>query len=481
MPRTRLAGTLALPGTGFLVPGWAGWRYGCLVRGSRGRSPSPVTGFLVPGWAGWRLRMPRARLAGTLALPGSGLPRAGVGRLAFTDASYAARGDARPPRERIASCRGGQVGGHGCLVRGSRGRSPSPGADSSCRGGQVGVHGCLVRGSRGRSPSPGPDCLVPGWAGWRSRMPRTRLAGTLALPGTGSSCRGGSGWRSRMPRARLAGTLALPGTDCLVPGWAGWRSRMPRARLAGTLALPGDRIPRAGVGQVGVHGCLVRGSRGRSPSPVTGCLVPRVCQTMTFYGCLVRGSRGRSPSPGPVASCQGGRLAFTDASCAARGDARPPRDRLPRAGVGQVGVHGCLVRGSRGRSPSPGTVASCRGVQVGVHGCLVRGSRGRSPSPGPVASCRGRSGWRSRMPRARLAGTLVVSLSNGARPPRDRLPRAGVVGRRSRMPRTRLAGTLALPGTGCLVPGCSDRRSRMPRARLAGTCREPVERRSPSP
>ena len=133
--------------------------------------------------------------------------------------------------------RGGQVGMDGCLVRGSRGRSPSPVPVSSCRGGQVGMGGCLVRGSRGRSPS-------------RRRMPRAgvgRLAWAVASyaargdarpPGDGCLVPGWAGWHGRLPRTRLAGTLAFPGDGCLVPEWASWRGRMPRTRLAGTLALP---------------------------------------------------------------------------------------------------------------------------------------------------------------------------------------------------------------------------------------------------
>ena len=218
-------------------------------------------------------------------------------------------------------------------MRGSRGRSPSPRPDCSCQGVRLFAHGCLVRGSRGRSPSPVADF----------------------------SCRGGSVSRSRMPRARLAGTLALPD----------------------------GRIPRAGVGRLYVHGCLVRGSRGRSPSPIAGFLVPGWSVIrVTDASCAARGDarppRDRMPRAEGVLV-----MRCTDASCAARGDARPPRYRMPRAGVVRLCVHGCLVRGSRGRSPSPVADSSCRGCSVS----------------------------RSRMPRARLAGTCREPGSNDARPP----------------------------------------------------------------
>ena len=176
---------------------------------------------------------------------------------------------------------------------------------------------------------------------------------------TDASCRGGYVGHARISRARLAGTLALPGDGCLVPGGVCWSCTDFSCAARGDARPPRGRMPRAGG----------------------------VMLACTDFSCAARGDarppRGRMPRAGE------GMLACTDFSCAARGDARPPRERMPRAGGVMLVMHGFLVRGSRGRSPSPGTDASYRGGYVG----------------------------------------------------------------HARISRARLAGTLALPGNGCLVPG----------------------------
>ncbi len=173
-----------------------------------------MTDSTCEGLALGAYRVPRARLAGTLALPMAGFLGHGVGIGCIAGASCAARGDARPPRNRIPRAWGWPWVHSGCLVRGSRGRSPSPNRIPRAWGWPSVHSGCLGRGSRGRSPSPKPDSSGVGLALGAYRMPRARLAGTLALPKPDSSGMG------------------------LAWGWH-W-----------------------------VHsGCLGRGSRGRSPSP----------------------------------------------------------------------------------------------------------------------------------------------------------------------------------------------------------------------
>ncbi len=136
------------------------------------------------------IRMPRARLAGTLALPPAGFLAPRGCQYAYSDASCAARGDARPPSGRIPRAEGLSKRLFGCLVRGSRGRSPSLRPDSSRQGLSICLFGSLVRGSRGRSPSLRPDSSCQGLSICRSGCLVRGSRGRSPSLRPDSSCRG---------------------------------------------------------------------------------------------------------------------------------------------------------------------------------------------------------------------------------------------------------------------------------------------------